>query len=214
MTLTTNEVITDTWINLTWSEYLNQSEKPEHHKAKFYYYQGKGKIEMSPLGNFHSRDHYFLIFALNLFATLNNISLDGHDNCTYRKGKTQEAQPDLSFYIGENADSIPYSINLINLDEYPAPNLVIEVANSSLADDLGNKRLLYEDLGVEEYWVIDVNQAEIIAFKMANNGSYRITQSQLLTGLEINVLNEALKMSRQTNHTEVSLWLFDKIKNN
>ncbi len=213
MTITETKIITDTWIYLTWSEYLNLTEKPEYNKAKFYYYQGKGKIEMSPLGNYHSRDHYLITFALNLFATFNKIALDGHDNCTYRKGKSQEAQPDLSFYIGDNADSIPYSINMINLEEYPAPNLVIEVANSSLGDDLGNKRLLYEDLGVQEYWVIDVNKPEIIAFKMENNGSYRITESQLLTRLKISVLNEALKMSRETNHTEVSFRLFEQFKN-
>lgn len=213
MTITEVKIITDTWIDLTWSEYLNLTEKPEYKKAKFYYYQGKGKIEMSPLGKAHSLDHAFIHQAIYLYAIVNKIVLNCHDNCTYRKGKYQEAQPDLSFYMGENVDSIPWGTSIINLEEYPAPNLVIEVANTSLGDDLGTKRLLYEDLGVQEYWVIDVNKPEIIAFKIENKGSYRITESQLLTRLKISVLNEALKMTRETNHIEVGARLLEQFKN-
>ncbi len=39
----------------------------------------------------------------------------------------------------------------IDLDIYPPPTLVIEVANTSLADDQGEKRLLYEAMNVSEY---------------------------------------------------------------
>ncbi|MCG6134295.1 MAG: Uma2 family endonuclease [Nostoc sp. LLA-1] len=71
--------------------------------------------------------------------------------CSYRQVGVREVQPDISYYIGDNADVIPYGTSIINLDVYPPPDLVIEVANTSLADDQGAKRLLYEDLGVKEY---------------------------------------------------------------
>jgi Uma2 family endonuclease len=48
---------------------------------------------------------------------------------------------------------------------------VIEISKSTLADDLGNKRLLYEDLGVSEYWVVDVQNSQVIAFKVNDRGS-------------------------------------------
>jgi Uma2 family endonuclease len=54
------------------------------------------------------------------------------------------------------------------LNEYPAPNLIIEIANTSLADDQRKKRLLYEDLAVDEYWIVDVQNVRIIAFAVAN----------------------------------------------
>lgn len=77
--------------------------------------------------------------------------MNGNDNCTYRKTGYQEVQPDASFYIGENADIIPYGTSIIDLDFFPPPALIIEVANTSLSYDLGEKRLLYEVLGVSEY---------------------------------------------------------------
>ena len=159
---------------------------------------------MSPLGNPHSRDHFIVIAAIALFAGIRNIDLDGHDNCAYRKAGYEEVQPDASFYLGTNAETIPWEATIIDLDIYPPPDMVIEVAYSSLSDDKGEKRLLYEDLGVREYWIIDVPNAQIIAFAIQDRGSHRIYHSQLLAGLEIALLEEALRRSRQMNHGKVS----------
>ncbi len=113
----------------------------------------------------------------------------------------------MSYYIGENADVIPFGTSIINLDIYPPPNLVIEIANSSLADDKGEKRLLYEDLGIAEYWILDVKNVQIIAFVIENKGSRRITESQVLPGLPISLLNDALRRTRQMNQGQVGAWL-------
>jgi len=108
------------------------------------------RIERSPVGNDHSRDHSIIIHAVHLFTGMKGIDLNGHDNCTYRKTWVSAAQPEVSFYIGETAEVIPWGTGIVDLDQYPPPTLVIEVANTSLADDKGNKRLLYEELGVSE----------------------------------------------------------------
>ncbi|WP_051044402.1 Uma2 family endonuclease [Pleurocapsa sp. PCC 7319] len=119
----------------------------------------------------------------------------------------REFQPDLSCYVGDKANVIPWGVGIVNLDEYPVPDLVIEVSNSFLSDDLGEKRLLYEDLQVSEYWVIDVQNVRAIAFAIENGGSRRISVSQVLAGLKIEILTEALQRSRKNNHTEVGAWL-------
>jgi len=129
------------------------------------------------------------------------------DNSTYQKTGYQEAQPDVSYYANENADAVPWGTSVINLDNYPPPDLVIEVANTSLADDKGEKRLLYEELKVGEYWIVDVQNVQIIAFAVADGGSKRITQSQVLQGLAISVLEEALRRTRQMNQAQVGAWL-------
>ena len=85
--------------------------------------------------------------------------------------------------------------------------MVIEVAKSSLADDTGEKRLLYEELGVNEYWIIDVQNVRVIAFEIADGGSRRITQSQVLPGLAISLLEEAFGRTRYMNQTQVGAWL-------
>lgn len=102
---------------------------------------------------------------------------------------------------------IPWGTSIIDLDLYPPPNLVIEVAKTSLSDDKGEKRLLYEDLGVDEYWIVDVNNVRIIAFAIEKGGSRRITESQVLPQLAISLLEEALRRTRQMNHGKVSTWL-------
>lgn len=203
---------TDTWVHATWNEYIQVIEEPQLAKAKGYYYNGKMRIEMSPVGNDHSRDHSIVIYAVHLFAAINNIDLNGHDNCTYRKIGFDEAQPDVSYYIGKNADVIPWGTTIINLDRFPPPTLAIEVANTSLSDDKGEKRLLYEELGVAEYWIIDVQNVEVIAFTIENGGSRRITQSQVLPGLAITLLEEAFRRTRQLNHGKVSAWLLSQFQ--
>lgn len=175
---------------------------------------------MVALGNPHSRDHFIVIHAVGLFAALRGLDLDGHDNCSYRKTGVTEIQPDASFYVGANADRIPWDATIIDLDIYPAPDLVIEVAYSSLADDTGEKRRIYEALGIQEYWIIDVQNCQILAFAMpadrslttAGQASLEITTSQVLPNLKISLLEAALQRSRQTNHGKVSAWLMAKFQ--
>lgn len=206
------KIPTDTWVVASWDEYIQAIEDPQLEKAKGYYHNGQLRIE-SPVGFYHSRDHVIILFAVTLFATIKGIPLNGQDNCTFRKTGVQESQPDVSYYIGENVDVIPWGTSIINLDQCPPPDLVIEIANTSLSDDIGQKRLLYEDLGVAEYWVVDVANIRIIAFAITSaGGSQRITESQVLPGLAISVLVEALQRSRQENQSLVGAWLLSQFQ--
>ncbi len=208
----TTKIPTETWIKATWDEYLQAAENPDYTKAKFYYNNGKLRIEMSPLGNDHACDHSIVNHALHLYASLNNIDLNGRDNCSYHKHNQKSFQPDLSFYIGKTANAVPYGTGIIELDTYPPPTLVIEIAHTSLADDLGAKRILYEDVEVREYWIVDVKNVQIIAFTIEKEGSRRIRTSVVLPNLEIALLEEALKRTRQTNHSRVSAWLLEQFQ--
>ncbi len=66
-TLQTN-LSTDTWIDATWDEYIQAIEDPVYKKSKCYYYNGKLRIEMPPVGNDHASDHWIIIHAVHLFA--------------------------------------------------------------------------------------------------------------------------------------------------
>ncbi len=199
--------LTDTWVVAAWDEYVRAVEDPAYEKAKGYYYNGQMRIEMSPVGSDHADDHSMILFAVNLFATLKGISFRARDNCTYRKAGVRECQPDVSYYVRERAQVIPWGTNIIDLDRYPAPDLAIEVANTSLLDDQGTKRLLYEDLEVKEYWIVDVQNVRIMAFAIADRGSRRMIESQVFPGLAISVLEEALRRSRQMDQSQVGAWL-------
>jgi Uma2 family endonuclease len=90
---------------------------------------------------------------------------------------------------------------------------VIEVSKITLLDDRGNKRTLYEELGVSEYWVVDVEKAQILAFQMIDRGSKRVDESQVLPGLELSVLETALRQSRETDQSQVGAWLLTQFQN-
>lgn len=51
--------------------------------------------------------------------------------------------------------------------------LAIEVADTSLRRDLGEKRDIYAAAGVPEYWVVDVNKAHVHRFAEPRDGVYR-----------------------------------------
>ena len=203
---------TDSWVLATWDDYIKQLNDPIYQQAKGYYYKGHMRIEMSPVSFDHGQDHVIIIFAVNLFVALKQIPATGLDTTTFRKIGVRECQPDVAYYLGKNAKTIPSGTGIVNLEQYSAPNLVIEIARSSLLDDLGIKRALYEELGVTEYWVVDVQKAQLLAYSMTNQGSQRIQVSQVLPGLEVAILEEALQLSRQTNQAEVGAWLLTQFQ--
>ncbi|MBW4580399.1 MAG: Uma2 family endonuclease [Tildeniella nuda ZEHNDER 1965/U140] len=208
----TTQLPTDTWVVASWDEYIKQIEDPAYEKAKGYYYNGQMRVEMLPVGSDHSCDHAMLIFAITLFATLRGIPLTARDNCTYRKIESRECQPDISYYVGDRARLIPRGTSIIDLDRYPAPDLAIEVADSSLLTDQGAKRLLYEDLQVAEYWVVDVQKAQILAYSVADRGSKRIDVSQVLPGLAIALLEDTLRHSQEADQTQAGAWLLSQLQ--
>jgi Uma2 family endonuclease len=68
------------------------------------------------------------------------------------------------------------------------------------------------DTWVAEYWIMDVQNVQIMAFAIADGGSKRITQSLVLPGLEISLLNEAFRMTRQTDQSQVIAWLLTQFQ--
>lgn len=203
---------TDLWITATWDEFLQVVDDPAYAKAKGYYFDGQMRVETVGVGPDHASNNGIVCIAIALFCALKGISIKGLINCSYRKTGVREAQPGISYYIGERSPLAPQGGSITNLDATPAPDLAIEIADSSLEADLGKKRLLYEDLQVAEYWVVDVESAHIIAFQIVNNGSKRIDQSQVLPGLDLAVLNEAIALSHSMDDSQVVAWLMTQFQ--
>lgn len=201
------------WLPATWEEFVNLADDPASSKLKSYYYIGRMRFEPMSTGSDHSKDHTIIILSVGLYATLQGIPLNGHDGCSYRKVGFDEVQPDASYYVGDNADAIPWGTRVIDLEQYPLPDLVIEVSDTSLADDLGEKRLQYEDLGIPEYWVVNVQTRQILAFATAPDGAIRrIRASQVLPGLNLEILEQALQRSREENQSATTAWLMEQFR--
>jgi Uma2 family endonuclease len=203
----------NTWVPATWDEFVSIADAPTASKLKGYYYHGHMRFEPMSTGSDHSKDHTTTILSVGLFAALRGIPINGHDNCSYRKTGFDEFQPDASYYIGDNASAIPWGTRIVDLDQYPLPDLVIEVADTSISDDLGQKRFQYEELVIPEYWIIDVTKLRVLAFAHALDGTIRhLRESQVLPELKLEILEQALQRSRQENQSATTAWLMEQFR--
>ena len=199
--------IAETWFTTTWEEFLELTNHPSHAQGRFYYDHGYARIEAMPIGSGHSQDNTILSQVVSLYAMVKNIRVKGFTNGSFRKAGLQECQPDLAFYTGEAFTFPPKTSAPVDVNVYGPPTLVIEISASSLNEDLGQKRLLYERLGVQEYWVADVTEIQVTAFAVEEGGSKQIQESKVLAGLSISVVEEALSRSQTEDDGAINRWL-------
>jgi Uma2 family endonuclease len=204
---TLQNFVTDTWVKASWEEFIALADNPIYENGRFYYHQGSMRIEMLPVGFRHGRYHSILSYLVILFAGIENIPIVEFTNTSFRKVGLDEFQPDLSFYIKAGLKVPPETNSPINLNEYNPPTLVVEIGSSSISDDLGRKRLLYERSGIQEYWVIDATAREVTAFTISDRRSGEIEESLVLPGLRIALVNEALQRSQTEDDGAITRWL-------
>ena len=200
-------LVTDAWIKATWETYVTLADDPTYSKSRCYYDDGWMRIEMAALGPLHGRENSIVSTLIILFATLKNIRIVELTNTPFRKPGTRDGQPDIAFYIGSTFELPPRDNKPVNVDKFGAPQLAVEIASTSLDDDLGRKRLLYERLGVEEYWVVDVAAGEVIAFEVLAGKSGQIKVSKVLPELQFSRVEEALKRSQTEDDGTINRWL-------
>lgn len=207
MVVSSLSLVTDSWVKVSWDEFLEVAEHSDYQNGRFYFYHNYMRVEMLPVGSIHGNNHNVVANVVNFYATLKNIKIKGWVNTSFRRTSEGECQPDLAFYIGDKIKFPPLNNSPVNINELAAPTLVVEVAASSINDDLGFKRLLYERLGVKEYWVMNANNNDIIAFEIIDGGSRRIEDSKVLPGLQIAIVQEAIQRSLTQDDGEVNRWL-------
>jgi Uma2 family endonuclease len=195
------------WFPVSWDEFIALANASSNDSCRFYYDNNSMRVEMVPLGSSHSQDDPVVSRVISLFATVKNLRIKEIGNGSFRKTGEQGCQPDIAFYIGATVPFPPRGSAPINLDEIDPPALVVEIASTTLTDDLGHKRLLYERLGVQEYWVVDVGNSKIIAFEVSEGRSGQIRESKILPGLLMDVVEEALKRGQTEDDGTINRWL-------
>ncbi|MDG2991161.1 Uma2 family endonuclease [Candidatus Synechococcus calcipolaris G9] len=72
-------------------------------------------------------------------------------------------------------------------ERHPTPNdifWIIEISNVTLAYDLNDKKRVYAQAGISEYWVVDLNARQVFIFRDPSQSDYQ-TQQTLSTGVII-----------------------------
>jgi Uma2 family endonuclease len=133
--------------------------------------------------------------------------------CLLEKPKKQAASPDLMIYLRSDYPTWQTGERrYINLEQWRVPNLVGEIADTTLTTDLDEKKHLYADLGIPEYWVVDVQGLRLFAFQLQSNGKYQeCTTSVALSGLPIALLNQTLQRLNAETNGSVAMWFGQQI---
>lgn len=213
ITSASQSIQSDEWVMASWVEYLELLESSVAEGSRCYFDSGWMRLEMSPLGALHGRENSIVSTLVVLFATLRGMRMVELTNTTFRKPGWQDAQPDIAFYLGQGFSLPPQDNSPMDVLAYGAPQLVVEIASTTLNDDLGKKRLLYERLGSAEYWVVDVQAAQVIAFEIAEGRSGEVLASKVLPGLAMSTLEEALVRSRTEDDATITRWLLALFSN-
>jgi Uma2 family endonuclease len=72
----------------------------------------------------------------------------------------------------------------VYLEHHPYPEdifWVIEFSNATLSKDLGEKKEIYAEAGITEYWVVNLKTPQLQVFRDLKNGQYK-TELTLTTG--------------------------------
>jgi Uma2 family endonuclease len=119
-------------------------------------------VPMSPKGGLHE----ILKSALNLYwAQRLPADLLFTTETTFRLSRDTYLEPDFVFY--------PEAAGWRGLNAESA-RLVVEIADSSLAYDLGRKSRLYAGFGIAELWVIDAASLEARLHREPGPEGYRL----------------------------------------
>ncbi|HEY9706292.1 MAG TPA: Uma2 family endonuclease, partial [Allocoleopsis sp.] len=155
------------WKNATWSEYLAIVENPDLEDVRVFYNEGELWIDMGNEGPLHAKFNilFALIFYLWFAQKQPEQIYDLFGGCVIAKPNQKGVSPDHIVYVGDN---IPQwqtgESRRINLDKWRVPDLVAEISDTTLAIDLDEKKQIYADLKIQEYWVINIKGNEVIIF--------------------------------------------------
>ncbi|RZM82153.1 Uma2 family endonuclease [Leptolyngbya iicbica] len=212
MTLSTSPTQTDTWVKATWDDFAALMDDPQYEEGRGYFDHGYMRIEMASLGRGHARQNTLISQLISIYGMLRNLRIIGLMNGSIYKPGERGCQPDMAFYIGDDFQIPPQDNAPIDVNVFGPPALAIEISGSTFKDDLGAKRLLYERLGVAEYWVVNVAEYDVIAFAVADQRSGEVQTSEVLPGLEIGLVEEALRRSQTADDSTLMRWLMETLQ--
>ncbi|MEG3906353.1 Uma2 family endonuclease [Microcoleus sp. w1-18aA5] len=201
------------WQAATWEDYVAACEDPSLEKARIFFYEGYLWIDMGNEGPQHARfNDLFTIIFFVWFTTKIGQTFDSLSGCVIEKPKVGAGAPDKVLYIGGDFHQWQKGKpRRINLNQSRVPDLVGEIADTTLASDLDEKKRLYAALGIPEYWVVDIKGERVLAFRLQENGKYQECEiSGALEGLPIALLSDTLKLLGEGNGT-AAMWFAQQI---
>lgn len=203
----------------TWDEYERLRdqlvERTPLGSGKIAFYQGWLWADMGTEGPNHASFSDLITIIFGFWAFLHpDVALQSYGRCLIEQSNSNACAPDLVLYKG---DDIPQwqsgEPRRILLNRHRLPDLVGEISDTTLSIDLDEQKQLYASLHIPEYWVIDVKGQRLFAFGLTNHGVYEpIETSQILDGLEIDLINQTIERLTTETNTAAANWLMKQLQ--
>ena len=136
------------WYSAVWDDYIALRDALTPERMRLFFNEGWLWVDMGAEGINHASisDLFTMLFFIwstqrpeQLFTSLGR--------CLLEKPTKKAGAPDLVLYIGEDYPRWqPGEPRRIDLNQGPVPNLVGEISDTTLANDLDEKKHLYADL--------------------------------------------------------------------
>lgn len=203
----------DIWVRTDWESFLALQSNPAYERGKFYYHHGWMRVEMSPVGPAHAEDNGLIAQVVGLFAFRCGLRFKSYVNVTLRKIGSQEAQPDLAYYLG-NVAQLP-ALPALQQPHRSRPLCPAEPGNRSSGhisqgrpDDQAG---VVRRTGVQEYWVVDTQSGRVLIFGFAQPGDIAtaLERSRVLPGLSTQALEEALRRGQAEGDGAAMQYILD-----
>ncbi len=193
---------------IDWDDYLQLSRSAS--KASFY----KGWYEViMGVGADHALVDAVVTLLISLYCMTRGIPYKSLTNASYRRPGLWECQPDSSYYFNANVSKAPKGSSIIDLSSATPPDLVIEIANTSIYEDFGMKRVIYEEMPATEYWIVSIPEAVVIAHAIEGiGGSRRIAESRLLPGLTLELVASAIAKAQELDNAQLGQWWLQQLQ--
>jgi Uma2 family endonuclease len=200
--------------NATWADYLAIRDADSNWQ-KIAFHQSWLWVNMGYEGPNHAAFSDLMTAIFFVWAFLHpETTLQSYGRCLLEAPETHACSPDLVLYQGDNIPQWqPGQPRRINLQHDRRPDLVGEIADTTLSLDLDEQKQLYASLGIPEYWVIDVKGQRVFAFGLNESGCYRLLQeSQVLAGLPIALLEQTLERLATETNTAAAAWFMQQLQ--
>lgn len=116
-------------------------------------------LYMSPAPNFYHQEILSEIFtSLNVFIKQQDLGKCVFAPVDVYLGDNNAVQPDIVFIAKENLDIVKEG------RIKGVPDLIIEVLSGNKKHDLQRKKLLYEEFGVKEYFIVNQENKEVTTY--------------------------------------------------
>lgn len=204
------------WEPATWEDYLRYRDDPNPEIVRLFFNDDSLFVDLCKEGINHASVNRLLAMLFCIwFSRFSDLTASDLGGCLIEKPKKRAASPDLVLYIGEGVPQWETGKSrYIDLNKWRVPDLVGEISDTTLASDLDEKKKIYADLEIPEYWVIDVLGQRVILFRLQSNGIYQqIFQSVALNNLPIALLEETLQRLNEGTNISAASWFGQQIAN-